>query len=255
MKNIQLIPTKDKGRITKHNKELHIEKIGIYNEPSIKMEVFNMYITSDEEIKEGDWYCSPYGIISKHNGTEILPDYWRKIILTTDEDLIKDGVQAIDDDFLEWFVNNPSCDEVEVYEVNGKLFAEPIIIPKEEPTILEEAKQRAANYMSLKGALNSQYVDFSNPNADKISSTSTTSFKQETREEAAKRIYGSDASKDVEYYAFLNGAKWQQKRMYSEEDMREAFIAGGNSLIEEDDDYGTEYDAYMEQWFKQFKKK
>lgn len=46
-----------------------------------------------------------------------------------------------------------------------------------------------------------------------------------------------------------------QGRMYSEEDMREAFIAGGNSQIEEDDGYGTEYDAYMEEWFEQFKKK
>jgi hypothetical protein len=44
-------------------------------------------------------------------------------------------------------------------------------------------------------------------------------MKQETLEETAKRIYGSDASKDVEYYAFINGAKWQQERMYSEEDM------------------------------------
>ena len=51
------------------------------------------------------------------------------------------------------------------------------------------------------------------------------------------------------------GAKWQQERMYSEEDMRKAFIAGGNSQIEEDDDYGTEYDAYMQEWFEQFKKK
>jgi hypothetical protein len=78
---------------------------------------------------------------------------------------------------------------------------------------------------------------------------------KETLEETAKRIYGSDASKDVEYYAFILGAKWMQDRMYSEEEMREAFIAGGNSLIEEDDDYGTEYDAYMEQWFEQFKNK
>jgi hypothetical protein len=235
MKNIQLIPTKDKGRITKHNKELHIEKIAIYNEPSIKMEVFNMYITSDEEVKEGDWYCSPYGIISKHNGTEMLPDYWRKIILTTDQDLIKDGIQPINDEFLEWFVKNPSCEEVEIgegvryedewidNEDGGEIFQHQycsykIIIPKEEH-ILEEAKQRAANYMSLKGALDSQYVDFSNPNADKITSTSTTSFKQETIEEAAKRIYGSDVSKDVEYYAFLNGANWQAERMYSEEEM------------------------------------
>jgi len=78
--------------------------------------------------------------------------------------------------------------------------------------------------------------------------------KKETLEQAAKRMYGSDASKDVEYYAFINGAKWQAERMYSEEDMKEAFIAGGNSCIEEDDDYGTEYDAYMEEWFEQFSK-
>ena len=38
----------------------------------------------------------------------------KKIILTTDPDLIKDGVQAIDDEFLEWFVKNPSCESVEV---------------------------------------------------------------------------------------------------------------------------------------------
>jgi hypothetical protein len=46
--------------------------------------------------------------------------------------------------------------------------------------------------------------------------------KQETPEEAAERIYGSDESKDVEYYAFINGAKWQQeqdKNKYSENDM------------------------------------
>lgn len=46
-----------------------------------------------------------------------------------------------------------------------------------------------------------------------------------------------------------------QQRSYSEEDMREAFIAGGNSQIEEDDAYGSEYLAYMEEWFKQFKNK
>jgi hypothetical protein len=43
--------------------------------------------------------------------------------------------------------------------------------------------------------------------------------------------------------------------MYSEEDMRKAFIAGGNSQIEEDDAYGSAYTKYMEDWFEQFKKK
>ena len=45
------------------------------------------------------------------------------------------------------------------------------------------------------------------------------------------------------------GAKWQAERMYSEEDMREAFIAG--TQFEEDYDYNL----YMEKWFEQFKKK
>ena len=56
----------------------------------------------------------------------------------------------------------------------------------------------------------------------------------------------------------LIGAKWKQeqdKNLYTEEDLREAFIAGGNSQIEEDDDHGTKYSVYMEEWFEQFKKK
>jgi hypothetical protein len=45
----------------------------------------------------------------------------KKIILTTDQDLIKDGVQAIDDEFLEWFVKNPSCEFVEVDKEEDEL--------------------------------------------------------------------------------------------------------------------------------------
>ena len=95
---------------------------------------------------------------------------------------------------------------------------------------LNEAKQRAANYMSLKGALEP---------------------KQEILEETAKRIYGSDASKDVEYYAFINGAKWQQERSYSEEDMAEAFIACWKANVPD----GIECKVSFNEWFEQFKKK
>jgi hypothetical protein len=76
---------------------------------------------------------------------------------------------------------------------------------------------------------------------------------RETFEEVAKKKYGTSIYEVYEVDAFVEGAKWMQERMYSEEDMRKAFIAGGNSQIEEDDDYGTEYDAYMEEWFEQFK--
>ena len=64
----------------------------------------------------------------------------------------------------------------------------------------------------MKNTKNTHYVDFSNSNADKITSTSTTSMKQETLEEVAKRIYGSEPSKDVEYYAFIAGAKYMAEQ-------------------------------------------
>jgi hypothetical protein len=72
----------------------------------------NIYITSDEEIKEGDWVITPTNDIIQW--AKVFQPIGKKIILTTDAYLIKDGVQAIDDKFLEWFVNNPNCEEVEI---------------------------------------------------------------------------------------------------------------------------------------------
>jgi hypothetical protein len=67
----------------------------------------NIYITSDEEIKEGDYGLIGNEVMSYHQ----MHKKWgmpqgKKIILTTDQELIKDGVQAIDDEFLEWFEQN-----------------------------------------------------------------------------------------------------------------------------------------------------
>ena len=45
--------------------------------------------------------------------------------------------------------------------------------------------------------------------------------------------------------SFIKGAKWQQKRMYSEEDMEEAFTNGLN----------RSFDSDFDRWFEQFKKK
>ena len=110
----------------------------------------NIYITNDEEIKEGDWYflesVTTKNMVLKANESKISTNC-KKIILTTDPDLIKDGVQAIDDEFLEWFVKNPSCeyiktDLVPVNEFGSEItvnsygfdkFKYKIIIPQEEP--------------------------------------------------------------------------------------------------------------------------
>ena len=44
---------------------------------------------------------------------------------------------------------------------------------------------------------------------------------------------------------FIEGAKWQQERMYSEEDMEKAFTNGLN----------RSFDSDFDRWFEQFKKK
>jgi hypothetical protein len=106
MKNIHLLPTNKPSRLFKDGEKLKldIESYGVNNQ--------NIYITSDEEIKEGDWQLSN----DKHTTirTNSFHESDKKIILTTDEDLINGGVQSIDDEFLEWFVKNPSCEEVGV---------------------------------------------------------------------------------------------------------------------------------------------
>jgi hypothetical protein len=60
---------------------------------------------------------------------------WKKIILTTDPNLIAEGVQAIDDEFLLWFVKNSSCEFVVIdwSPLSKNLYGWKIIIPQEEP--------------------------------------------------------------------------------------------------------------------------
>lgn len=167
MKNLFLLPTDKPSR-------LWMTKLGnltrCHDIKPIKEALgnnVNIYITSGEEIKEENLTKSIY-VIDVQNGnigkltcknsffkdsSKLIEIEWsnkqniwnyyhiREIILTTDIQLIQDGVQAIDDDFLEWFVKNPTCERFEViYElnINGKngldraRFVYKIIIPKEE---------------------------------------------------------------------------------------------------------------------------
>ena len=74
----------------------------------------NIYITNSEKPKHGDWHIhKQINYLKVSNSTDIPMD-GIKVILTTDPNLIQDGIQSIDDDFLEWFVKNPNCERVEV---------------------------------------------------------------------------------------------------------------------------------------------
>jgi hypothetical protein len=130
MKNLFLLPTDKPSKLIKlSNGELR------YNENS-EVHSFlpqNIYITSDEEIKEGvnQWYLDKFLNKPRNSSGSQYGENQNVIILTTDQDLIKDGVQDIDDEFLEWFVKNPSCEEIEVdwVDFSQSYF---IKIPKEE---------------------------------------------------------------------------------------------------------------------------
>jgi hypothetical protein len=80
--------------------------------------------------------------------------------------------------------------------------------------------------------------------------------KQETLEEVAERYvdnfeYGIAHPRRVCKNAFINGAKWQQERSYSEEEVK--------NLIELFLPYyfksEKEFNEFFNEWFEQFKKK
>ena len=120
MKNIHVLSTPNPSRLVKQKYD-EIDRLCLADIATKRAEYkrFNLYITSDEEIKEGDgsWILDlRSNKIAKNinNHIKVWNENCKKIILTTDKDLIKDGVQPIDNEFLEWFVKNPSCEEVGV---------------------------------------------------------------------------------------------------------------------------------------------
>ena len=81
----------------------------------------------------------------------------------------------------------------------------------------------------------------------------------EKQQEAAEKYaetYRCPATNENEYCkhdiisAFNNGAKWQQQRSYSEEDMKDAYIQGTLGL-----EYKKSFNESFYKWFEQFKKK
>ena len=119
MKNIHILPTDKPSRIIYNDaNDLCYQSNKSYKNDRKWMhrKKFNIYITSDEYIGLSyylDGSLVRKGVVDDKDYWEVRKDY-KKIILTTDQDLIKDGVQAIDDEFLEWFVQNPSYEKVDL---------------------------------------------------------------------------------------------------------------------------------------------
>ena len=266
MKNIHILPTDKPSRLANRdsNNKLEVSEKNTLFVNGFGFTPQNIYITSDEEIKRyGEYYLdidakevkTSFENIGKYLSNE------KKIILTTDQDLI--DVQAIDDDFLEWFVKNPSCDEVECNNC-GNLMSltedESIYVCYNsectscyEPYEEEEPKQSIIKTEEDAKIFIKALENIPEPN-EKLKKAFKDFHKQETTlEEAAKKYDGKNAASGVK--SFIAGAKWQQERSYSEEDMKLAFEAGHKKGFSGYPNTENWKELPFEEWFEQFKKK
>lgn len=282
MKNIWIIPTDKPSRLTLlNNEKLLFSKEDCEISKTKRCINQNIYITSDEKIKKGDGKYPVLGC--KGTVYKDCPETWKesgdwkKIILTTDQDLIKNGVQPIDDEFLEWFIKNPSCEEINIlkkyqYHSSKKFYIDAdyincseeqyelikeeipacplrilykIIIPKQEPKQFVECK--CTNSLQAENCIrNCGHGE---------------EPEQETLEEAAERItmikdWDFESSEANGYYdyveGFKEGAKWQQERMHSNEEVLQILFRFTNKF-----DLRKNIDiSFQEQlkWFEEFKK-
>ena len=126
MKNLYIIPTDKPSRL----RYTYGNNYALSREYLSWRFAHHIYIIADEEILEGDWFYDDLAIpdsmkvkkLKSNLNSSIREDMikseeklWlkrKKIVLTTDQDLIADGVQSIDNIFLEWFVMNPKREYV-----------------------------------------------------------------------------------------------------------------------------------------------
>jgi hypothetical protein len=222
MKNLHLIAT-DKPSRLRYNASNVLVLTGESYRDYGKLDNQHIYITSDEisGFENNIWVILGTRIwLWQSNMALVSNNKPKKIILTTDQDLIKDGIQSIDDEFLEWFVNNPSCESVEVdknwnYPLDNR-WEYKIRIPQEEPKtgyVKSETEFSGVEFTLKDGS--KQFVP-----------------KQETLEEAAERLYPTDPGVPIENLnklqlikhlnnarkkgGFIEGANWQAERMYSD---------------------------------------
>jgi hypothetical protein len=221
MKNIHILPTDKPSRLTRalhYNNSLRLVHKN-YKCDAKDEQYQNIYITVDERPNTNEYYIiDDIHEVLKNDSLKFIDNNCKKIILTTDQDLIKDGVQEINDEFLEWFVKNPSCEEVKVVDVRslgvyGSYCPYKIDVPKEEIEILKE---------ELIDCPKCRTSDFKNCHSVKCPMRKD-EIKQETLEEAAEKYsenweeitgldYENTVPSEVNKLDFINGAKYQKEQ-------------------------------------------
>lgn len=230
MKNIHLLPTDSESKLVIRAFDsklcLHTRYTHWHGENQ------HLYITFDEIVnKDGEWYLWGDKVLQNKKG-DTLQSFCKKIILTTDPVLIADGIQAIEDEFLQWYVAkaNDSGKPIDIVEV--KLSAKPstykLIIPEEERNVID-------NWLEKHG----------DPEISKQVEEEAEELYLE--EEALRFLPRSEVEHDTDFIiGFGVGAQWQAERMYSESEIRGLLIKFHNEFPDRWD---------IDKWFNANKKK
>ena len=224
MKNLHVLPTDHSSRL-RYNIKTKIWELNEFHKYHTDIKsTHNIYITSDEHIKEGDWYLdtsmkSSDFAVNKCDSERLetiakqFKNLFKKIILTIDQKLISDGVQEIDDKFLEWFIKNPSCEEVAIdFSLVSGSFKYKIIIPS------SEIWKDIPEFEGYEEALN-QFPEY---------------------------------NQYLERISFEKGVEWQAERSYNEDEVKTII----NDIVEKHCTYFRQEtkDSVKLEWFKKFKK-
>jgi hypothetical protein len=244
-KNVWLLPTDKPSRILQSLKVIQLldkewlSPIGNVNR--------NIYITSSEKPKEGEYGLgfaeeNQSHFVFKHDGSNLaklnaLCEDTKKIIITSDTDLIANRIKKISEKFLRWFVQNPSCEFVEVKkqmlcDYCGQEYCDnlrcrgykdspyyEIIIPQEE--LSKQYKCTECNWIGVFNEMkNEQSIDYDQYCCPKCNNVMydcridkwylEEEPKQETFEESVNAFKKTDV--------YINYIKQKQGRMYSEEE-------------------------------------
>jgi hypothetical protein len=179
----------------------------------------DVYITTHENIGEGDWFIrgdeihrcfrvhktdiefltSIYSVYSGSN-TFWNKEYCKKIILTTNKDLITNGVQKIDEESLEYLKQNSENVKIDLVAVNE--FGSEITVNG------YGFDKFIYKVIGPKVSLNSDHI-FEEANFTKLENDLI---------KEAKKVWQESHPNPIEMAIF--GAKYVQERMFSEEEVR-----------------------------------
>ncbi|HSE99744.1 MAG TPA: hypothetical protein VLA48_02520 [Nitrososphaeraceae archaeon] len=229
MKNIYLIPTDKPSRLFIIDKSkmfkpeapyLSFSTVGgrVHKvEGSELYQPQNMYITSDEDIKDSDYIIDikdNYVYKANLEGcVNWVTKNEQKIILTRDPLLIEHGVQKIDDEFLEWFIKNSDCEFVEVEKLYRKerndtgMIGSPMSF-----TVFDKYKINIPKANIIDTWLEKN----GDPAIEK-----QVAEQLELEEAGIEHCNLIDTYPQLEnpLFSFKTGAKWMAEKMYSEEEM------------------------------------